>query len=160
MECSKCHQQYDANMNACPYCGAPKENMGTVQQNGFQSQQQYQAPQPQPGQQYNAQQQYTQQHFQQQQYQAQQDSAYQREKGRATGSLVCGILSLVFAWGGILGIVLSIIAISLGVSAKNVLPVGLAGSAKAGMICGIIGLIVNIIAMIGSAIYESLLWYY
>lgn len=63
---------------------------------------------------------------------------------KAIVSLVCGILSLVFAWFGystILGIVLGIVAVVTGSSARKELPREQAGMATAGMITGIIGLI-------------------
>ena len=66
------------------------------------------------------------------------------KKTKAIISLVCGILSLVFAWFGystLLGIVLGIVAIVTGSSARKELPREQAGMATAGMITGIIGLI-------------------
>ena len=65
-------------------------------------------------------------------------------KSKAIVSLVCGILSLVFAWFGystILGVILGIVAIVTGSSARKELPRDQAGMATAGMVTGIIGLI-------------------
>ncbi|BDF57380.1 hypothetical protein CE91St36_01970 [Christensenellaceae bacterium] len=56
MNCKRCHQDYDENLNACPYCGAPKEQPAEGYQPPVQQPQYQQAPpqqpqQPQPGQQ-------------------------------------------------------------------------------------------------------------
>ncbi len=63
-----------------------------------------------------------------------------RGKNLATGSLVCGILSLVlmfFGYGALIGVILAIVAIVLSVNAKKAGFEG--GMQKAGMILGIIG---------------------
>ncbi len=71
-------------------------------------------------------------------------------KGKATASMVTGILSLVFCWlsifiyTGIIPIALGIVAVVLGVQARKELPQGQSGSATAGMVCGIIGLALSI----------------
>ena len=64
--------------------------------------------------------------------------------GKATGSMVCGILSLVaawFGWGAIVGLALGIVAIVLSVNAKKDGFVG--GKAKAGFVMGLIGSILS-----------------
>lgn len=64
-------------------------------------------------------------------------------KGAATGSLVCGIISLATWWLGwfaIIGLVLGIVAIVLSVKAKKEGFVG--GLATGGMVMGIIGTVV------------------
>ena len=64
-------------------------------------------------------------------------------KSAATGSLVCGIVSLVTWWLGyfaIIGLVLGIVAIVLSIKAKKSGFVG--GMATGGMVMGIIGTIV------------------
>jgi len=62
-------------------------------------------------------------------------------KGAATGSLVCGIISVFFA-----GLILGIIAIAQGRKAKRLGYIG--GMATAGIVLGIIGLIGWVIIMI------------
>ena len=59
------------------------------------------------------------------------------ESGKS-GSLVCGILSIIFA-----NLILGIIAICLGSKRKNE-----NAQAKSGYICGIIGTVLNIFALI------------
>lgn len=61
-------------------------------------------------------------------------------KSKATASLVCGIISVVFAWFGysaIVGLILGIVAIVLAVQAKKEGFEG--GLQKAGLVLGIIG---------------------
>ena len=62
--------------------------------------------------------------------------------GMGTASLVVGILALVLFWFPIAGIVLGIIAIALGFSART------AGNAKAGYILGIIAVALSAILWI------------
>ena len=116
--------------NACTVCGAPLvENQ--VPQQPYQQQ---------PYQQQPYQQQPYQQPYQQQAYQPQ---AYQQQmyvdngaNGKATASLVLGILSLILC-----GLPLGIIGIVMGVQARNAMPVGTPGRGKAtaGLVCSIIG---------------------
>lgn len=85
-------------------------------------------------------------------------------QGSSIAAMVCGILGIVFCWCyGIVGLILSIVALVLYGRAKR-LDGGLpSGMAKAGMICGIIGVILSTIALIyyilifigvaGSALY-------
>ena len=61
-------------------------------------------------------------------------------KNLATGSLVCGILSLVlmfFGYGALIGLILAIVAIVLSINAKKKGFDG--GTQKAGLVLGIIG---------------------
>lgn len=89
-------------------------------------------------------------------------------KGKATASLVLGIVSLVvawFGWGAIVAIVLAIIGIILGVGArKELTPEQGRGLATAGMICSIIALALSAIVFISCVICASALtsygWYY
>ena len=72
-------------------------------------------------------------------------------KGKAIGSLVCGIISLLIfwaGWGALIGIILAIVAIVLGVSARKQMPQGTAGMATGGLVCGVIGLILGVIGFI------------
>jgi len=60
--------------------------------------------------------------------------------GKAIASLVLGIVGLVcvfFGYGALIGIILSIIGIVLGTSAKKVQP---SGMATAGIVCSIVAL--------------------
>ncbi|MDE6724295.1 MAG: DUF4190 domain-containing protein [Ruminiclostridium sp.] len=61
-------------------------------------------------------------------------------KGMATGSMVCGIISLVtwwLGWGALIGLILGIVAIILSINAKKKGFVG--GMVTAGLVMGIIG---------------------
>ena len=61
-------------------------------------------------------------------------------KGKATASLVCGILGLVFTifsytlWLGIAAIILSIVGLILGISARKSMPASTTGMATAGLV--------------------------
>ncbi len=70
--------------------------------------------------------------------------------GKATASLVCGIISLGLAWFGysaIAGFILAIIALVFG-NKERKLPIANAGAAKAGFIMGIIGIVINSICFV------------
>lgn len=70
--------------------------------------------------------------------------------GKATGSLVCGIISLFFA-----GIILGIVAIALGMQAKKEGFVG--GKVTAGIVLGVIGIVGAVLMLIfSSAILAAL----
>lgn len=81
-------------------------------------------------------------------------------KGLATASVVCGILSLVFLimqfslwfliFPAIIGLILGIVAIVTGISAKKKGVIG--GMATAGLVMGIIGMALNIIVFLGCLI--------
>lgn len=160
MICKKCEQSYSDALAACPYCGAPKEPAEERQaapeagqpmpgqQPQPQSQPQYQAPAP-------GQQQYGQQPYgggpQYQQYQqaAPQYAGVPQEKGKGTGSMVCGILGLIFCWIPFVGLILTIVAVALYASSRKYGP---SGMATAGLVCGIIGMIVAIIVTIVSIV--------
>lgn len=64
--------------------------------------------------------------------------------GKATGSLVCGIISLFFA-----GIILGIVAIVMGMQAKKEGFVG--GKATAGIVLGVIGIAGTVLMLIFSS---------
>lgn len=75
------------------------------------------------------------------------------DNGKSTGALVCGILGLVLTvlfWP--IGIILDIVAIILGVLAgKEIKRSGGmqrgAGKAKAGLICGIVGIVLTVLLL-------------
>ena len=196
MICGQCHQEYDENLNACPYCGAVKEQQPAAegqqvppQENGYvppvqQPQQPYgqQAPQgqpypgqqpqqpqqpygqPQAGQQYSQPQQpYGQQVPPQQPYPGQQQYGNQPQYGQAPppveldekaknfsiGSMVCGIVGLILCWIPFVGLILSVLGIVFYMLAKkNMLPGQQNGMATAGLVCGIIGLVISAIVTI------------
>ena len=81
----------------------------------------------------------------------------QQSNGKAVGALVCGICAIVFSGSIILGIVLGIIAIVLGGSA---LRQSEDGKAKAGRICGIIGLVLSVVTLIISFIFGVTIFSY
>ncbi len=75
-----------------------------------------------------------------------------RSEGKATASLVLGIISLVFIFVGsfaFIGMILAIIGLVLGISAKKENPED--GKAKAGVILSIIGLALCTISLIACA---------
>lgn len=63
--------------------------------------------------------------------------------GKATGALVCGILAIVLCAAPIVGIVLGIVAIVM--AGSYLKGFGPDGRAKAGRICGIIGIVLSIL---------------
>jgi hypothetical protein len=72
--------------------------------------------------------------------------------GMATASLILGICSIVLFWLGWIGIICGVLAIIFAVVAKNKIKanpsVGGAGSAKAGLITGIIGIAITLLFII------------
>ena len=167
MNCKRCHQDYDENLNACPYCGAPKEQPAEGYQPPVQQPQYQQAPpqQPQPGQQPvppvppQAPPQYQQAPPQQPQQQQYGQPQYQqvppqyvpatdvqaKAKNMATASMICGLLGLILCWTPYAGLILNILGIVFYTLYKKNEPAGQNGMATAGLVCSIIGLIVSII---------------
>lgn len=60
-----------------------------------------------------------------------------------TGALVCGVLAIVFSGLPIVGIILGIVAIVL--AGKYFKAGGVAGTGKAGRICGIVGIVLSVV---------------
>ena len=139
--CNNCGSQMPDEAVSCTVCGAPLAASQIPQQPDYQQQ----AYQQQAYQQQAYQQQpYQQQPYQQQAYQQPYQQAYQQPygaavpgNGKATASLVLGILSLII----LCGLPLGIIGIVLGVQARNAMPEGTPdrGKATAGLVCSIIG---------------------
>ena len=81
-------------------------------------------------------------------------------KGAATCSLVCGIISVVLCWlgyatwgvGSVIALVLGIVACVQGAKARKLMPQGQTGSATAGLVLGIIGVIFSAIFSVCSII--------
>lgn len=75
-----------------------------------------------------------------------------QSNGMATASLILGIVSIVFVWLWFIGLICGILAIIFAIMAKKKIKqnpnMGGAGSAKGGMITGIIGVAIWIIFMI------------
>ena len=75
--------------------------------------------------------------------------------GMATASMILGICSIVLCWLWFIGLVAGILAIILAVVAKNKIKsnpgMGGAGNATAGLITGIIGVALWVIAIIAVA---------
>ncbi len=67
--------------------------------------------------------------------------------GTAIGSMVCGILSIVLACGWGIGIILAIIALVLSGKFKKSNNGNPCGQSTAGLICGIVGLILSILVL-------------
>ena len=74
----------------------------------------------------------------------------EQKNGKATAALVLGIISLIGICIPIAGIICGIIAIILAVMAKK--EGSTDGKQKAGMILGIIGIVISIIMWIGYAV--------
>ena len=126
--CANCGAQLDDNAAFCLSCGASVGQRQTQYQQA--SYQQYQYQQPRPA------------------YQAP-GSNVPVNTGKATGSLVCGILSFFIP---IVSIVLSIVAIALAGASKNEIGYNLP-SANAGRVCGIITLVLNILGIVPIILY-------
>lgn len=86
------------------------------------------------------------------------DNQVNQSNGKATASLVLGIISLIvliigFAFPGashLVGVALSIIGLVLGIQAKKEDPEN--GQAKAGVVINIVGLILNALVFISCAL--------
>ena len=138
----------------CTVCGAPLA-ASQVPQQPYQQQ----AYQQQPYQQ----QAYQQQPYQQQVYQQpyQQTNVQPAGSGKATASLVLGIVSIVLC-----SLLFGIIGVVLGVQARNMMPEGTPGRGKAtaGLVCSIIGcvwgsliLVCYVCAAMADSYYTALL---
>ncbi|MBE5927078.1 MAG: DUF4190 domain-containing protein [Lachnospiraceae bacterium] len=74
--------------------------------------------------------------------------------GKAKASMICGIIGVVldfigcFCCIGYAGIPLSIIAIVMAILSKNETNGELTGQAKVGLICGIAGLVILVVAFV------------
>jgi len=86
----------------------------------------------------------------------------QANQGMAIASLICGILSLVTFCGWYLSVPLGVVAIVLGQMAKGKVARGEGGGgglAKAGVICGAIGValsvLITILAVVGFSLFGS-----
>jgi hypothetical protein len=77
---------------------------------------------------------------------------YRPPNGKATASLVLGIISLVFWWMSVfavISVICSIIGIVLGASARNSLrPEQGGGQATAGLVCSIIALVLSLLMLV------------
>ncbi|MFV0411696.1 MAG: hypothetical protein ACK5L3_00320 [Oscillospiraceae bacterium] len=110
-----------------------------------------QAPQPPYGQQ-PPQPPYGQQPYQ---YQGYQPQPAKPTNGKATASLVLGIISLVLFWAGyaaILALGCGVAGIILGMQARKEMPEGTAGTATTGMILSIIGAALSAIVFLGCVV--------
>ena len=83
-------------------------------------------------------------------------------KGKAVASLVLGIISVVFAWFGyfaIISIILSIIGIALGVSAKKDMEAAgvytARGMATAGFVLSLIALVLSAVVFVSCTLCIS-----
>ena len=169
MKCSKCNHEFEDQLMACPLCGEPRHGESGTADRRPDDWAQPKTEQP------KAEQPKTTPTATQYQsgYQTQQQPQTQQidpsAKSNATAALVCGILGMVIPF---VGIVLAIIAIVLGNSARKRLPEAERGMATAGWILGIIGLVIAVIVVIffilaisfaavaSLAAYSSPYWYY
>lgn len=79
--------------------------------------------------------------------------------GKATGALVCGILAILFSSSVIVSIILGIAAIVL--AGSYLKEGGTAGTAKAGRICGVVGIVFSVICLVfylvvGVAVFDEM----
>ncbi len=161
MKCSKCNHEYDDNLGFCPLCGyvketvivsappAAQENRGkgdNTQQNeqqnpNFQSQEAPPPPNHNHGHSHDG---HGNNHGAPP-TQVVQTEDIRSARNNATASLVCGILALVIPF---IGVILAIIALVLGNSARKRLPENETSVAAAGFILGIVSLVFSIIVII------------
>ncbi len=151
MFCQNCGNQIPENTSFCPSCGAMTQQGQPQQAPQFEQAQQV----PQYGQPQYSQPQYGQPQYPQypQQPGYGQPKPSEPGKGMATASLVLGILSFFcFAYvSGILGIIFGIVAKNQGYKGK---------SATAGIICGAVGIVLNIILSVVGISLMAMLEYY
>ena len=138
--CNNCGSQMPDEAVSCTVCGAPLT--ASQPQQPYQQQPYQQQPYQQP-----YQQQAYQQPYQAQPYQQQPMYVDNGASGKATASLVLGILSLIICG---LGLPLGIIGLVLGVQARNAMPEGTPGRGKAtaGMVMSIIACVWGAIAIV------------
>ena len=138
--CNNCGSQMPDEAVSCTVCGAPLT--ASQPQQPYQQQPYQQQPYQQP-----YQQQAYQQPYQAQPYQQQPMYVDNGASGKATASLVLGILSLIICG---LGLPLGIIGLVLGVQARNAMPEGTPdrGKATAGMVMSIIACVWGAIAIV------------
>ena len=173
--CKNCGNVFGDHLTVCPACGAPVDTVSD-QTTAAEAAPNYQ-PQPEVQQQPYQQQAYQQQPYQQQPYQQQayqqpyQQQVYQQPyqqtnvqpagSGKATASLVLGIVSIVLC-----SLLFGIIGVVLGVQARNMMPEGTPGRGKAtaGLVCSIIGcvwgsliLVCYVCAAMADSYYTALL---
>lgn len=82
--------------------------------------------------------------------------------GKATGALICGILAILLAWTILPGIILGVVAIVL--AGSYIKQGGLAGTAKGGRVCGIVGIVLSVLSLVlsvvlGAAVFNAALNY-
>ncbi len=68
--------------------------------------------------------------------------------GKATAALVCGIAAILTCWIPLLSVILGIVAIVL--AGSFIKAGGVAGTAKAGRICGIVGIVLALLLFVAS----------
>ena len=160
--CNNCGSQMPDEAVVCTVCGAPlaasQVPQQPYQQQAYQQPYQQQAYQQQPYQQQAYQQPYQQQVYQQP---YQQTNVQPAGSGKATASLVLGIVSIVLG-----SLLFGIIGVVLGVQARNMMPEGTPGRGKAtaGLVCSIIGcvwgsliLVCYVCAAMADSYYTALL---
>lgn len=69
-----------------------------------------------------------------------------QSNGKAMGALICGVLAILFAGLPLIGIILGIVAIVMAVKAAK--ESGKDGKTTGGKVCGIIGIVLSVIAFI------------
>ncbi len=138
MYCKNCGTELKEGQKFCPKCGTPVESSQTSRTTGAGQQQTYQ--QTQTSQQQNYQQQTYQQTYQQQDTPGKSD---------AIGSMVLGIIAIVFlffGWSSVISVIMSIIGLILASNAKKKGYTG--GMQTAGFVLCIINLFGGILIFI------------
>jgi len=75
--------------------------------------------------------------------------------GMATASMICGIISVIPCCYGCIALILAIVAIVLSITGKKKADEAGQKKAKAGLICGIIGVVINIVVLIAYFILQA-----
>lgn len=70
--------------------------------------------------------------------------------GRAVGSLVCGILAILFFAVPLVGLVLAIVAIVLALRSNKLF--GKTGTSKGGLVCGIVGAVLSVVTVVATVL--------
>lgn len=146
MNCEKCGAVLEDGAKFCPSCGAAVEQAAEP----FVTEQ----PTEQAAESYTTEQAPVEQSYMTEE--PVQSTTYSEEvppagKGMAIGSMVCGILSIVLCCFTYISVILSIVAIVLGIISKKKTTEG-SGMALAGIITGGVGLLITVVFIIIGAI--------
>lgn len=77
------------------------------------------------------------------------------EDGKATASMICGIIGVIPCFWSLLGLVLGIVAVVLSSNYVKATGDRQNSKAKAGQICGIIAIIGSVVSIIATVVYTA-----